>query len=150
MHAGTRFRKRLGHVALFVALAVVPVLALNSFATADTAAGSRPGVTDAQRQCLADHGVTRPTPGSNDQPRSQLSRDDRKALKDAADACGLHGPKPRVALRGLSDAQRQCLANQGVTLQGGRRNAGVRAALEQAADTCGLPMRGSRGGRGAI
>ena len=33
---GARLRQRVGHVALFVALAVVPVLALNSLATADT------------------------------------------------------------------------------------------------------------------
>ena len=59
---GTRLRKRVGHVALFVALAVVPVLAFNSLATAasasdggsDPTAGARPGFTHEQRQCLTD------------------------------------------------------------------------------------------------
>ena len=54
-----QFRKKLVHVARFGALAVVPVLALNSFATADTggATGVRPGLTQAQRDWLTAPGV---------------------------------------------------------------------------------------------
>ena len=69
---GVRLRQRVGHVALFVALAVVPVLALNSLATATTASdgatdptAGRPALTDAQRQCLSDHGVTLPARGAD-------------------------------------------------------------------------------------
>jgi hypothetical protein len=78
--------RRIGHVALLVALAVVPVLALNSLASAGTGTDPRPDPdarptcvarqsttvcgfrgrttfrppTDAQRRCLADPGVTMP------------------------------------------------------------------------------------------
>jgi hypothetical protein len=49
--SGFRKKQQLVHAALFGALAVVPVLALNSFATADATGptGVRPGVADAQR-----------------------------------------------------------------------------------------------------
>src|SRR5205823_2043154 len=46
----TAFRRMVLHVALFGALAVVPVLALNSLATADTGGPvARPGLTQARR-----------------------------------------------------------------------------------------------------
>jgi hypothetical protein len=143
-----------GHVALFVALAVVPVLALNSFATADTGSESRPGVTDAQRECLADQGVTLPTrgDGGDDRARALLTREQRREMREAAAACGLRGPKPRVALRQLTDDERQCLADQGITRPARRAGGGAdaRAAFQQAAEACGLPMRGAHGDRGTI
>jgi hypothetical protein len=51
-------------VVLFVALAAVPVVALNSFASADTGPDPTAGPSSTPRQCLADQGVTLPTPSS--------------------------------------------------------------------------------------
>ena len=85
--------KRLGHLALFVALAVVPVLALNSLATATPGSeggDARPGLTDAQRQCLAEQGVTVPD-GSAADGRSALTREQRRELRQAGRACGVRG-----------------------------------------------------------
>jgi hypothetical protein len=124
---GARLRQRVGHVALFVALAVVPVLALNSLATAtvvsdggtDATAGrpaltdtqrvikGRPGarghgtgLTDAQRQCLAEQGVSLPTHGAPG-PHASVSAEQRDALREAATTCGL----PNRARHGGGDAK---------------------------------------------
>jgi hypothetical protein len=88
----------------FLALAAVPVLALNSLARAEPGAPSaseatpaghpaghpaRPALTDAQRECLAAHGVTLPTPpapGTKPTPPAPVSPDARRA---AAAARGL-------------------------------------------------------------
>ncbi len=146
----------------FVALAVLPVLALNSLATADTGAAASSGagtategattrsthvLGDAWRQCLAEQGVTLPTRPA-DGSRPTLTPEQRAALRQAAEACGLPvrpGPRLRPA---LSDAQRGCLAEQGVTLparpaDGSRPTLTPeqRAALRQAAEACGLPVR---------
>ena len=148
VHQGSSVTKRIGHVALFVALAVVPVLALNSLATADTGTDPRPGLTDAQRSCLAEQGVTLPAPGSQSEAPA-LTQEQRKGLRKSVKACGLRGP--HVALRRLTDEQRQCLADQGVTPPGasgdGTRpqvGAEERDSLRQAALACGLPERGHR------
>jgi hypothetical protein len=97
VHQQPGFRRGLIYVVGFVALAAVPVLALNSLATADTPAGTasegaapavHPRLTDEQRQCLTEHGVTlpvRPADGS----RPALTQDQRAALRRAAEACGL-------------------------------------------------------------
>jgi hypothetical protein len=151
-----RVTTRMGHVALFVALAVVPVLALNSFATAtptrDGGTDPRPGPTDAQRQCLADQGATLPAPGTPAE-RSSMTDEQRKELRKAVKECGLRGP--HVALRQLTDEQRQCLTDQGVTPPAPGSNgvrpqvsADQRDALRQAALSCGLPDRShhDRGG----
>ena len=85
-----RFRRGVVTVVGFVALAVVPVLGLNSLATADTgdtgAASAadgqrhpRPALTDAQRQCLAEQGVTLPTRPA-DGHRPQLTEEQRATL----------------------------------------------------------------------
>jgi hypothetical protein len=152
-------RRGLVQVVGFVALAALPVLALNSLATADTghAAGSgaaHPALTDAQKQCLADEGVTLPVKPA-DGSRPQLAQDQRDALRQAAEACGLpatimRGRRPHPA---LTDAQKQCLADEGVTLpvkpaDGSRPQLAQeqRDALRQAAEACGLPA-GPRAGR---
>ncbi len=153
VHQGSSVTKRIGNVALFVALAVVPVLALNSLATAtptpDGGTDPRPGLTDAQRSCLAEQGVTLPAPGSQGEAPA-LTQEQRKELRKSVKACGLRGP--RVALRRLTDEQRQCLADQGVTLPGAlgdgsrpQMSAEARDSLRQAALACGLPARGHRG-----
>jgi hypothetical protein len=153
-------RRGLVQIVGFVALAALPVLALNSLATADTGATgsgtSRPAghaLTDAQRQCLSDQGVTlpaRPADGS----RPELTPEQRHALRQARVACGLPamGRPGRGQGPPLTDAQRQCLSDQGVTLparpaDGSRPELTPeqRDALRQAAEACGLPA-GSRGG----
>ncbi len=92
-----------------------------------------------------------PTPGSPGE-RPALTLEQRQALRQAAQACGLRG---RPALRGLTDAQRQCVADQGVTLperpsDGTRPNLSIdqRVALRRAAIACGLPIRGHHHERG--
>jgi hypothetical protein len=144
--ASTQARKQAGkrmiHIVLFVALAVVPVLALNSFATAtpspasdggtsdgSTGPGTRSGLTDAQRQCLADQGITLPIRGG----------------RRAAEACGLAAGRVRPFGRALSDEQRQCLTDHGVTLP--PTSTESRAALRSAAAACGLPTRAELGAR---
>ena len=49
-------------------------------------------LTDAQRQCLADQGVSLPA-RSTDGPRPSVTAEQRDALRQAAQACGLpvHG-----------------------------------------------------------
>jgi hypothetical protein len=142
----------------FVALAALPVLALNSLATADTGSGSGsstsgaaatrpapPQLTDVQKQCLADHGVTKPTE-LKDVSRPEFSQEQRDALRQATEACGLPATvvRPGHGLRHeLTDAQKQCLADQGVTVpaKGSRPEVSSeqRDALRKAAGACGLP-----------
>ena len=156
VHQGSSVTKRMGHVALFVALAVVPVLALNSLATADTSTDPRPGLTDTQRSCLAEQGVTLPAAGSPGEAPA-LTQEQRKDFRKSVKACGLRGP--HVRLRQLTDEQRQCLVDQGVTPPAapgdGTRpqvSSEARDALRQAALACGLPERGhhDRGGNDQV
>ena len=92
----------------------------------------------------------RPADGS----RPALTQEQRDALRRAAEACGLPAGARQGMRSALTDAQRQCLAEQGVTLPArpadGTRPALTdeqRAALRQAAETCGLPV-GPHGMRG--
>ncbi len=161
-------RRGLVQIVGFVALAALPVLALNSLATADTGGSSttgtsdpsgttrpaRPQLTDTQGQCLADQGVTLPTRPA-DGSRPEVSQEQRDALRAAAEKCGLPAMGPRGHRPQLTDAQRQCLADQGVTLptrpaDGSRPEVSQeqREALRAAAEKCGLPAgpHGRRGG----
>ena len=140
--------KRVGHVVVFVALAVVPVLALHSLATAtptsdggasDAGADARPGITDAQRECLAEQGVSVPD-RSGAEGRPALTREPRRELRQAGRACGLRGLRPGRGPRVLTDDQRQCLTEHGVTVP--PRSAETRAALRAAAEACGLRAGG--------
>jgi hypothetical protein len=142
--------KRVGHVAVFVALAVVPVLALNSLAAATPGShggsgDARPGLTDSQRQCLAERGVTAPSRGSAGGPA--LTPEQRSELRAAGRACGVRGTRARPGSRALTDEQRECLSEQGVG--GPPQSTEDRAALRSAAEACGLPARGHHGGPGA-
>ncbi len=159
MNVKPGIRRGLVQVVGFFALAALPVLALNSLATADTAGATgsgaaHPSLSDAQKQCLADEGVTLPVKPA-DGSRPQLSQEQRDALRQAREACGLpprtvrgHGPHPS-----LSDAQKQCLADEGVTLpvkpaDGSRPQLSQeqRDALRQAREACGLPAGPRAGG----
>ena len=146
--SSARWWKRVGLVAMLVALAVVPVLALSSFASAGTGSGPRPAMTDVKRQCLADHGVSAPGRGGDGTgPRAEQ----RRARRAAAADCRLGAPHDRLRVRSLTDDQRQCLHDHGVEVapgSGSSASAYGRATLRQAAEACGLPTRGPHGGGG--
>jgi hypothetical protein len=127
--ANTSKRSRIiGFVVGLAALAAVPALGLGAFAAADTSSGTgsadsespampvstgrRPMLSDAQKQCLSDQGVTLPQPSSSGE-RPQVSQEQRDAFRAAAQACGIEFGGHRAP---LTDAQRQCLSDQGVTL----------------------------------
>jgi hypothetical protein len=156
-----KIRSAFGLAAGVIVLVVVPTFGLTAVASAasDETAGSvperevggperrgpRPQLTDEQRQCLADQGVT-PPERSADGTRARPTDEQRAAHAAAAEACGLparRGPGPRPQ---LTDEQRQCLADQGVTRP--ERSADgtrvrpteeQRAAFAAAAEACGLP-----------
>ncbi|MCZ7524965.1 MAG: hypothetical protein M5U14_00375 [Acidimicrobiia bacterium] len=121
----------------------------------------RAALTDEQRACLDGQGVTLPERTEGEDGRwvwPDLSEEERAALRDAAEACGLPGPR---GFRGhgraaLTDEQRACLDGQGVTLpertegEDGRwvwrdLSEEERAALRDAAEACGLGGRGRCG-----
>ncbi|HEX5586637.1 MAG TPA: hypothetical protein VFZ17_04975 [Acidimicrobiia bacterium] len=153
-------RGALGLAAGAIAIAAVPALGLAGVASAasgdsgesadTTTRPARPALTDTQRQCLADHGVTpptRPADGTHTPPTDEQ----RAAMQAAAEACGLPARPAGPGMgRGmgpqLTDDQRACLAAQGVTLPN-RSTDGTRtpptdeqrAAMKAAAEACGLP-----------
>jgi hypothetical protein len=92
-----------------------------------------PVLTDAQRRCLADHGVTLPT------HRSHLDAA-RAVLMVALHDCGIGGHHDHSRRHGLSAAERQCLADHGVTLptRGSHLDDVARAALMAALRECGV------------
>ena len=129
----------------------------------------RPALTDAQKQCLADQGVTLPQRPTAWRFRRAAGATDRRAAcgvprrRRRRVACRLRPPAASPGVRGagrprpLTDAQKQCLADHGVTLpqrptggDAGERpappTAEQRAALQQAAAACGitLPEHGPR------
>jgi len=161
VHQQPGFRRGLIYVVGFIALAAVPVLALNSLATADTGAGTATegaipgahrGLTSGQKQCLADQGVTLPAaPAKGSRPA--LTQEQRDAFHKAAEACGFP-VRGRGFHRGLTAGQKQCLADQGVTLpaapaKGSRLSLTQeqRDAFHKAAEACGL-LGGHHGFRG--
>jgi len=174
--------RKVGIVVGFLALAALPALGAGVFAAADAATAepfgeesgrpTRPALTDAQKQCLADQGVTlpqRPAEGGTGERPAPPTEEQRAAFRAAAEACGLPTPPagegrpgrggpgfggPRTA---LTDEQKQCLADQGVTLpprpsEGGTGErpapptAEQRDAFRAAAAACGItiPEHGPR------
>jgi hypothetical protein len=147
-----KIRSAVGLAAGALALVAVPAFGLTGVAEAasgETGAGGgrgpRPQLTDEQKQCLTDQGVT-PPERSADGTRVLPTDEQRAALKAAAEACGLPA-RPGPGLRPqLTDEQKQCLADQGVTPP--ERSADgtrvrptdeQRAAFAAAAEACGLP-----------
>jgi hypothetical protein len=114
--ARPRISRTVALVAGFVALAALPALGLGAFAAADTGSGesgtsestsapaalraARPQLTDEQKECLADKGVTLPErpadPGTAERPQPP-SEEQRAAFRAAAQACDItspaHGPR---------------------------------------------------------
>ncbi len=124
------------------------VVAFAPLAVAQTPNPGRPGahppnLTDAQKACLTQHGITPPTPGSA-KPTSPPTDQQRQAFEAAAKACGVQPPKGhRVE---LTAAQQTCLTQHGITppTPGTAKptsppSAQQRAAFEAAAKACGLP-----------
>jgi len=136
-------------VRYLVGIAAVPLLIgvlapLASAQTDPTPDGPHPPkLTDAQKTCLTQHGVTLPTPGQK--PANPPTDAQRAAFKAAAQACGLPKPDGRHHMIQLTDAQKTCLTQHGVTVPTpGQRppnppSDAQRAAFKAAAQACGLP-----------
>ena len=131
VHEDSRIRQHVsssGSRGAFVALAVVPVLALNSLATADTGDTGAASAADGQRHPRprsptrsASAWPSRVSPSRPAEPTATRPRSPRSSAP--------HLPRRRPRLRSpqrppagprsapaLTDEQRQCLADQGVTL----------------------------------
>jgi hypothetical protein len=112
-----------------------------------------PDLTDEQRTCLEGQGITKPTGPPTDEQRA--------AMRAAAEACGITLPAPPPAVSGatgaapqgmpgdpgrrgpgarLTDAQRQCLADAGITRPTGPPTDEQRAAMRSAAEGCGITL----------
>ena len=122
---------------------VVAFAPLASAQTSDPPGGHPPRLTDAQKTCLTQHGVTLPTPGAG-QPPARPTDQQRQAFEAAAKTCGVQPPKGHRVQ--LTAAQRTCLTQHGVTppTPGSAKptsepSAQQRATFEAAAKACGLP-----------
>jgi len=99
-------------------------------------------LTDEQRDCLAEQGITRPDSRPSAEERQAL----REQMREAAEACDIERPEPL-----LSDEQRACLDEQGISRPDGRPSMAERRAFREqlrgAAEECGieLPLRSGRG-----
>jgi len=86
-------------------------------------------LTTEQKQCLADHGVTRPI--------RPLTAEKVKTLKAAAEACDIK--LPHVG-RILTDAQKQCLTDHGITRPIRPLTKDKIAQLKAAAQACDIKL----------
>ncbi len=115
-------------------------------------------LTDAQKQCLEDQGLTRPT----SRPTSRPSQEQIKKLRAAAKECGIklpahpgrggHRGRGGERFQALTQEQRDCLTNAGLTRPEGRPTPEQFQKLRDAAAQCGIdiPARpGSPGGAGS-
>ncbi len=133
------------------ALALTGVFAATPAGAADTAKhpsrhAAFAKLTDAQKQCLTDQGLTRPT----SRPTSPPSQEQIKKLKAAAKECGIKLPAHpgRGDHRGpggeqfqqLTQEQRDCLTNAGLTRPEGRPTAEQFQKLRAAAAECGITI----------
>lgn len=112
-------------------------------------AGGFAKLTDAQKQCLSDAGLTR--------PEGRPSAEQSQKLRDAAKACGIEKPANvgRSSHRGqgrlgqrfqqLTAEQRDCLTDAGVTRPEGRPSVEQIKKLRAAAADCNIdiPARGA-------
>jgi len=110
--------------------------------------GGQLNLTDEQKTCLTDAGITKPAEGTKP---TQAERD---AFKAAAQTCGITLPtRPDHAGRelNLTDAQKTCLTDAGITkpAEGTKPTQAERDAFKAAAQTCGitLPTRPDHAGR---
>ena len=135
-------RYLVGIAAVALLIAVLAPLALAQTGNAPDHPQA-PALTDAQKTCLSQHGVTPPSPGQKlPGPPTDAQR---AAFEAAATACGLPSPKGAVQMIQLPDALKACLSQHGVTppspgqqLSGPQTDA-QRDAFWAAAQACGLP-----------
>jgi len=93
-------------------------------------------LTDEQKACLKEQGVTRLEPGA------RPTEEQREQMKAAAEACGIELARgPRHHLR-LTDEQKACLKEQGVTRlePGARPTEEQREQMKAAAEACGIEL----------
>ncbi len=111
---------------------------------------ARPGLhlTSEQKQCLADHGVTRPV--------RPLTKEKVATIKEAVKACDIEVPArlkhrlERLAHRrhlNLTDEQKQCLSDQGISRPVRPVTIEKIATIKAAAQTCGITLPDSFGTR---
>lgn len=99
-------------------------------------------LTDEQRQCLRDAGLTRPVGPLDDEQRAAL----REQARAAAEGCGVEPPFPRARTfwAGVSEDQKQCLRDSGLTRPVGPLTAEERQQLREqvraAAEACGITV----------
>lgn len=107
-------------------------LGVASAAPGDGHGGNHPQLTDQQRQCLADRGITR-----DSRPQGKPSDDQIAKIKDAFSACGIQLPDhPK-----LTDQQKQCLTDQGLTRDShpeGKPSDDQIAKAKAAFEACGI------------
>ena len=100
----------------------------------------RPQLTDEQKACLEQAGVTKPAEGQ------RPTDEQREAFEAAAESCGIdlpaRGPGGPGHRPQLTDEQRQCLTDAGVEkpAKGERPTDEQRAAFEAAAAECNIEL----------
>ena len=97
--------------------------------------GGRLNLTDAQKTCLTDAGITK--------PEGRPTQAERDAFKAAAETCGITLPTRPDDAGGrlnLTDTQKTCLTDAGITKPEGRPTQAERDAFKAAAQTCGITL----------
>ncbi len=106
-------------------------------------------LTDEQRQCLEDAGITRP--GADATPEERQAA--REAFRTAAETCGITLPDPHGPLADLTDEQKACLDAAGLTRPDRdatfEERKAAREALKAAAEGCGIELPERPAGPGA-
>lgn len=97
-------------------------------------------LTDEQKQCLEDAGVTRP--GADATPEERQAA--REAFREAAETCGITLPDPQGPLANLTDEQKACLDAADLTRPDRdatfEERKAAREALKAAAEACGIEL----------
>ena len=97
--------------------------------------GGRLNLTDTQKTCLTDAGITK--------PEGRPTQAERDAFKAAAETCGITLPTRPDDAGGrlnLTDTQKTCLTDAGITKPEGRPTQAERDAFKAAAQTCGITL----------
>ena len=93
--------------------------------------GGRLNLTDTQKACLTDAGITK--------PEGRPTQAERDAFKAAAETCGITLPERNgIGRLNLTDTQKTCLTDAGITKPEGRPTQAERDAFKAAAETCGV------------
>ena len=95
--------------------------------------GGRLNLTDTQKTCLTDAGITK--------PEGRPTQAERDAFKAAAQTCGITLPERNgIGRLNLTDEQKTCLTDAGITKPEGRPTQAERDAMKAAAETCGITL----------